>query len=136
MRALIAIVLALAASIPVWANESPPIDRTVLTMRDPFRIPEIAAKQSEPLTELQLHPIHEYRLTGVITGPKRIRGMIVAPDGKTHFVSKGDKIGNKRGFISEITPKKVVVQEYVVNVMGEEEVSHAELKVPEGAGGN
>jgi Tfp pilus assembly protein PilP len=118
---------------PVLAQEAegekPTFGQEVLTMRDPFRRPRVASGPTVAISDLELHPLHSYLLTGIMTGPNRIRGMVRAPDGKTHFVSESDKIGNRRGVIKQITPTAVVVQETVVNVLGEEELTVTELKI-------
>lgn len=100
-----------------------------LKFRDPFKQPETQKSSTEQLTDLEKYPVSEFKLTGVMTGPKKMRAMILAPDGKTHFVSEKMKIGNKNGIIAKITTKSLVVKEKLVNALGEEELIETEMSM-------
>ncbi len=105
-----------------------------LKFRDPFKQPETQKSSNEQLTDLEKYAVNEFKLTGVMTGPKRMRAMILAPDGKTHFVSEKMKIGNKNGIIAKITTKSLVVKEKLVNALGEEELIETEMSMAADAG--
>jgi len=107
----------------------------VMSIRDPFKMPKIITQKTAPQGELEQFAIHTFQVTGVITGPGKIRAMILDPNGKTHFVSKDDKIGLKKGVIHRITREGVQIMEKVVNVLGQEELVMTELKIPVGTGG-
>jgi hypothetical protein len=65
-----------------------------------------------------------------LTGPARLKAMIVAPNGKTYFVSESQKIGTRDGVIRKITTKAVLVREKIVNVIGREETIDFEIRLP------
>lgn len=107
--------------------------RDLSLLRDPFKMPAIAQKAGEPKTELERFSAHQYKLLGVMTGPKETRAMIVDPNGNTHFIKKNDKIGTRNGKVNRITAKTVTVYERVVNVLGKEENVVTEITMNSGA---
>jgi hypothetical protein len=100
-----------------------------MQFRDPFKSPEIQSSVQGNISQLEKYIITEYKLTGVMTGPLRMRAMIMSPDGKTHFVSEGVKLGNRGGIIKKITTKSVVVRERSVNALGEEEFTTTQILI-------
>jgi hypothetical protein len=81
-------------------------------LRDPFSLPSVEngdAKIKRP--ELTLFPVNELKLNGVITGPKKLRAMISAPNGKTFFVKIGDMIGLRNGRVTQIRSDAITVLE-------------------------
>lgn len=107
-----------------------PIGTDVLQIRDPFRMPIISKEMAQPKSELELYPVHSFKMTGIVTGPKKLRAMLTGPDGKIHFVSESDKIGIKKGFVRKISAEYVEVLEKVVNVLGQEETVITQLELP------
>ena len=97
--------------------------------RDPFKSPELQTTAAGAVSPLEKYILTEYKLTGVMTGPRRMRAMIQAPDGKSHFVSEGMKLGNRGGIIKRITTKSVIVTERSVNALGEEEFTRSEISI-------
>ncbi len=93
----------------------------MLRIRDPFKKPQMIADASVPRTELEMIPVENFKMVGVITGPDRVRAMLVDPTGKTHFVNERMKIGLRKGVIRKITADSILIQEKIVNVMGQEE---------------
>jgi Tfp pilus assembly protein PilP len=103
----------------VAAVQPPPAE--MLKLRDPFRRPEIRGPEGIAKTELEMFPAEQLRLVAVVTGPERLRAMILAPNGKNYFVSVKTKVGTRDGVVSRITADSVRIQEKVVNVLGQEE---------------
>ncbi len=102
--------------------------------RDPFKEPAISEMQ-ELRSELERYAVTEFRVVAVITGPLRMRAMLIAPDSKTHYVSEKMKIGLRDGVIVKITTKSVVVREKVVNPLGEVEMFDTEISIDQPATG-
>lgn len=96
--------------------------------RDPFKEPIISETQVFK-SDLEKFAVTDFKVTGVITGPIRMRAMLLAPDGKTHYVSEKMKIGLRDGVIVKITTKTVVVREKVVNPLGEVELFDTEIGI-------
>ncbi len=126
---------------PAFAVE-PPADQAgedlssaieeALSLRDPFKRPESAGGiVAAAVSELERYPVEQYKLVGVITGADRLRAIIQDPSGKTHFVSERMKIGTRRGVIREIRADSVIVREKMVNVLGKEEPSDSEIRLPD-----
>ncbi|MEO5971335.1 MAG: pilus assembly protein PilP, partial [Bdellovibrionia bacterium] len=101
----------------------------IYKLRDPFKMSEAEIKVSEAKTDLERYPIGEFKLVGVLTGPKHIRAMLLAPDGKTYFVSERAKIGVSGGIVHRIAPDGIQIREKVVNAIGEVENMDSMIKM-------
>jgi hypothetical protein len=105
-----------------------------LSLRDPFKRPEgFRVNTAVAVSELERFPTEQYKLVGVITGASRLRAILQDPEGKTHFVAERMRIGTRRGVIRQIRSDAVVVREKMVNVLGKEEASDSEIRLPDEA---
>jgi len=77
--------------------------------RDPFEPPEASDKGTT--NELLRFDLNEMNLVAVLSGMGSPQGMIVLPNGKTHIVQVGDRVGRHNGRISKIKDNEVVVKE-------------------------
>lgn len=113
---------------PAMESAPPPPPRIVdyKKFRDPFKEPLIS-EIADLRSELEKFAVTDFKLSGIITGPLRMRAMIIAPDGKTHYVSEKMKIGLRDGVIQRITTKTIIVREKVVNPLGEIEFFETEI---------
>jgi len=100
--------------------------------RDPFKEPAVAEIQ-ETRSELERYAVTDFKVVAVITGPLRMRAMLLGPDSKTHYVSEKMKIGLRDGVITKITTKSIVVREKVVNPLGEVEYFDTEIAMDQPA---
>ncbi len=101
--------------------------------RDPFRS-IITASPKRPtgvneLPPLQRNRVSDLRLQGIIWGSYGPKAIVNTPDGKGYTVGIGTKVGFNHGVISEITPKKVVVEETVLNIFGEPKKRRTEMEL-------
>jgi len=122
---LIALV-GLTAISALAAEQAPTAVVDYKKFRDPFKEP-LVNEVLEVRSELERYAVTDFKLVAVITGPLRMRAMIVAPDAKTHYVSEKMKIGLRDGVIVKITTKSVIVREKVVNPLGEVELFDTEI---------
>ncbi len=106
------------------------IDADILKLRDPFKRPSPQTEGEEPKTDLELFPVDQLRLVGVVTGPDRVRAMVSAPNGRTYVVAEKTKVGVRKGIVKAISAERVVISERFVNVLGQEEQLDTELKLP------
>ena len=128
--------LLLLLSAPVWAapdfgastGESA-IPDDYLKLRDPFKRPPLKAGDVTPKSDLEAFSVEQFKMVGVIAGDRTL-AMLVAPNGKTYFVSERMKIGLRKGIITRITPKSVKVLEKIINVLGKEESVDYEIPLP------
>ncbi|MBS1963940.1 MAG: pilus assembly protein PilP [Bdellovibrionales bacterium] len=122
-----------AASLSAAPAPSSPVDYK--KFRDPFKEPSVV-EQAVTKSELERYPITDFKVVAIITGPIRMRAMLTAPDGKTHYVSEHMKIGTRDGEIVKITTKSIVVREKVVNPLGEVEQFDSEIGMDQPASGS
>ncbi|MEK6706100.1 MAG: pilus assembly protein PilP [Bdellovibrionota bacterium] len=118
---------------PVATKQDTPIPEDLLKIRDPFKRPPIEKKALVPKNELENYPVESLKMVGALTGPQRVRAMVLAPDGKTFIVSEKMKIGTRNGTVKGITADTIYVREKVVNVIGQTENLDSEIRIqPEG----
>lgn len=105
----------------------------ILKRRDPFAKPDLMARRRKNgalMSELEQIPVQDFKMVGVVTGPNRLKAMILAPNGKTYFVSEHDRIGVNKGVIKKITPDAIIVREKILNLLGKEEDILTEIALP------
>ncbi len=95
----------------------------ILKIRDPFRGPALEGDGlgDEMGGGLESFPASDFKLLGVVTGPKRFKAMVLAPNGKTYFVATKDHIGIRKGTVERILSDRLIVRERVTNLIGQEE---------------
>ena len=106
------------------------IPEELLKLRDPFKRPQKMIAHAQPKSELEMYSVADFKLLGVVTGPEKIKAMILAPNGKTYFVAENQKLGDKKGIIKKITSDKVQVVEKAANLLAVEETVTSEILLP------
>jgi type IV pilus assembly protein PilP len=102
--------------------------------RDPFRPftldlrPEVP---NEPLTPLQRYEIPQLRLAGVLLESLPPRAMLEDNSGMGFIVTPGTPIGRNRGVVAAIEPRRVIVEEKVLDFYGNEQVQRVVLEMPQ-----
>ncbi len=107
---------------------------------DPFRPfldkKEIASrdrkKDQRPLTPLEKVEVSQLQLVGILWypgKPNNARAMVELPDGKGYLLQEGSRVGRNSGEVVRILPHRVVVQEKVVDVLGNTKKKKITLKV-------
>jgi Tfp pilus assembly protein PilP len=98
---------------PAMALETVLSEEYIAEIRDPFALPSLGPVfGGGKRPELTLFSINDLKLNGVITGPKKLRAMVSAPNGKTFFVKIGDPIGMLNGKITQIRSDAITVVEF------------------------
>ena len=82
-------------SLTAQAVDAPPEE--MLKVRDPFRRPDVVAENLAATSPLERFPASDFQMIGVLTGPEKIRAMVLGPDGKSLFVAERMKIGQRHG---------------------------------------
>jgi len=116
---VLAVTIAAASDIP----------KDLLTQRDPFKMPEIP-KNTATVSELEMYPVEQFKLIGVLEGLNGLSAMVVSPNGKTYFVKKGMVMGTQKGTIRKITDDALIVRERVKNVLGDLESVDTSITLP------
>ena len=116
-------------------GESEKIDASFLSLRDIFKAPDIVKDEKDDMkSDLEIYPITDFKMIGVMTGPERAKGMVLLPNKKTYFVSEQDRVGTRSGVIMKITPEAITIREKIVNVLGQEEDVNTEIKLQSALG--
>lgn len=102
--------------------------------RDPFvAFLKLQKKDAGPslgsLPPLQRYEVGEFRLVGVIWGPKAARALVEDSEGKGYTLKVGTKIGRSGGVVTRITDKEVVVREEFRDYMGSKVKRDSSLKL-------
>lgn len=103
-------------------------EELIRTLRNPF-LPPVELTKKKPKSELELIALKDFRLNGVITGPRKVRAMISGPGNKTFFVAVGEKLGQRDGRITSIQPDLIKVVEYEIDDRGRRTPEIFEIRI-------
>lgn len=144
MRARDARLLALSlfwASLPAAGAATPadtqgepsmPVEQ-MMKLRDPFKRPLSMKNDSGvPKTPLEMHAVDRYKVIGILTGPSRMRAVLIDPEGKNYIVSERMKIGLRDGAILKIYHDRVRVREKIKNILGQVENLDTDIVLNDG----
>ncbi len=113
------------------------VDTSVALNRNPFKsyIAGIEEEVEENTkTPLECCNLQTFRIIAIISGIEDARVLVISPDGKRYEVRRGDLIGAREGRVYAITPKGLIVDEFVVDERSGKKIgSRVELRMP-GAG--
>ena len=89
--------------------------------RDPFSsILQIGQrKRGNLLPPLQRVELSQIQLIGIVWGGFGYSAMVQSSDGKGYTVKAGTLVGSNKGFVKEINPKNLVVQETFTDIFGD-----------------
>ena len=105
------------------------VAETLNKLRDPFKRPAFKGALLSNKGDLESFSVETLKVVGILTGPNRIRALIMAPDGRSHLVTEKTKVGIRGGIVKKITPEGILVREKVVNVIGQEENIDTEIQL-------
>lgn len=108
--------------------------------RDPFQ-PFVLVKravdvdkENAPLTPIQQYETQQYKLNAIVIGYGEPMAMVLAPDGKSYVIRKGNKIGKNGGRVVAITSGSIVVEEKFSDVNDKIVTDNIEIKLPKREG--
>ena len=100
--------------------------------RDPFEPPTVRAENAEsPRTPLERYEVGQLKLVGVVWGPESSRAMVEDSAGLGYIVFQGTPIGSNGGFVRDIEPTRVLIEESSTNFYGETEPREVVLELPQ-----
>lgn len=102
-----------------------------LKLRDPFKPPTIELAVEKAKSPLETFSADQFKMVGVVTGPDRIKAMLLGPDGKSYFVHERSHIGIRKGIVKRIEEDSVLVIEKIPNELGSDENIETVLRLPE-----
>lgn len=114
----------------------------VKKIRNPFK-PFVAIQQKSgkagakkktdlslaPRTPLQKFALEDLKFVGVVWSKTSLKGLIEDPTGKGYTVGPGTLVGDRGGKIVKIHPDRMMVEEYGVDVLGEESVREITIQL-------
>jgi len=88
--------------------------------RDPFESFSLTILKKEKMEKpsLEKYDINQLKLVGILWKNNMPKAMFETPDGNSHIVTIGAKVGKNKGFIKQITKNKVFIEERYSNVLG------------------
>ncbi len=102
----------------------------IRALRDPFQLPpSLLAKKENPKSDLEVYPLRDFKLNGVINGPNKTRAMVTTPNNKVFFVKMGDRIGAREGKVVRILTDAIQVKEFYTDEHGMSVPDIYELKL-------
>ena len=125
------------AAVPVKEQPQEP-DKKIyayasLNKRDPFMDPTKIPKAYLPVPPnakpYERVPVEQIALKAVLWNNKGFRAMVVTPDGRGYTVKVGDHLGDKRGWITKITERRLYVTEKIPDVLGNVETKNTILQL-------
>jgi len=102
--------------------------------RDPFRPftldlrPE--TNENEILTPLQRYELPQLKLAGVVLNLRPPRAMLQDNAGMGFIITPGTPIGRRRGVVKAIEPRRIVVEEHILDYYGREQVHQVVIEMP------
>jgi type IV pilus assembly protein PilP len=104
------------------------------TRRDPFRPFTLdlrpAMDDTEILSPLQRYELPQLRLAGVVLDLATPRAMLQDNSGMGYIVTPGTPIGRRHGVVKSIEPRRVVVEEIVLDYYGRETTHQVAIDMP------
>jgi hypothetical protein len=104
--------------------------------RDPFKVPSRGGLTSGPDSSdpLRKYRLEGYRLRAIMRIAGKPQAMFEDPDGHSHVVSEGDRMGMEGAHISRIINSEVIVTERSTNYLGKETLLEKVISLPAGEG--
>jgi Tfp pilus assembly protein PilP len=136
MRPWIPIMLLFLAVAMLARAEGPTSERVTIYSpvgkRDPFKAPTSRSTNRElgSVSPLERFPVERFELKAVLRGLGPARAMVADPEGGTHIVKQGDRLGRERAVVSKILNTEVIVTERTFNYLGEETLYEKVLSLP------
>lgn len=88
-------------------------------LRDPFTLPPQAAPDAGKKSILELTPLSDFKVVGIVWTRKGPYARVATQDGTGYTVRRGTRIGQNGGVIRKITRDRVIVEEWDTTVFGE-----------------
>lgn len=95
--------------------------------RDPFSPPALETKGEE--NDLVKYDLLEVKLVAIMTGLGNAKAMVVLPNGVSHIIQEGDRIGKNKGFVTKISKTEVAVVESFKDFRGRTKKNYEKLTI-------
>jgi hypothetical protein len=103
--------------------------------RDPFRpftldLQPKTVAEDEFLTPLQRYDLQQLIVAGVMLDIEPPRAMLQDDAGMGYIVTPGTLIGRQHGVVTDVQPRRIIVEETYVDFYGREQVRQAIMEMP------
>lgn len=100
--------------------------------RDPFKVPAFkeGARFVNSFSPLEKYAVDQFVLQGVLRSDKIPKAMFRDPEGKTHIISEGTRIGRSGAVVSRILNREVIITERTTNYLGSETLFERVFSLP------
>jgi Tfp pilus assembly protein PilP len=134
--------LVVPCTAPVPAQEEPPATATDgeasqsqakrSLMRDPFRPFTLDVRKGSPvqMTPLQRYEPGQLTVVATVWDVSPPRALLEDSTGMGYIVSLGTPIGRNGGMVTAIEPQRVVVEEHVLDLYGNERINRVVMETP------
>jgi Tfp pilus assembly protein PilP len=109
------------------ANKPDPFKSFIIVRREL----EEEREKEEPRTYLETLELSQLTVTAIAISKDKRWALVQDSKGEGHVIGIGTPMGRKRGKVTEIREKEVVVVEYDMDYRGNEVVNPVSLKLPE-----
>jgi hypothetical protein len=119
---------------PVPGEAAPEVEGLEGRQRNPFRPFTLDLRPDytgEPLTPLERYDLPQLRVAAVLVDLQPPRAMLEDNSGMGFIVTPGTPIGRNRGVVAAIEPRRVIVEEKVLDFYGNEQVQRVVLEMPQ-----
>lgn len=138
MKKTIYILLGVSVAVPVFGADPNGRDEKDTNLyssfgkRDPFRVPDRSGLGGETvhIDPLRKYRLEGYRLRAILRSGNRPQAMFEDPDGKSHVVVEGDRLGMEGARVSRIVNSEVIVTERSANYLGKETLLEKVISLP------
>ena len=101
--------------------------------RDPFRPFTLSLRtethENEVLTPLQRYELPQLRLAGIVLELSPPRAMVQDNAGMGYIITPGTPIGRRHGIVKAIEPRRVVVEEQIIDYYGREQTHQVVIEM-------
>lgn len=101
--------------------------------RDPFRAatPDRTGRDVAALSELERFAIEQFQLRAILRTDRKATALFEDPEGRTHILAEGERIGREKATISRILEREVILTIQTVNYLGTEKPYEKTMALPE-----
>ncbi|MDX2169587.1 MAG: pilus assembly protein PilP, partial [Deltaproteobacteria bacterium] len=123
------------AAPPPGAPPAEGVAAEVDARRDPFRpftlsLNGDAEDPNAPLSPLQRYELPQLRLAAVVLESSPPRAMLQDNSGMGFIVTPGTPIGRRHGVVKSIEPRRIVVEELVLDYYGRQQAHQVVIEMP------
>jgi Tfp pilus assembly protein PilP len=121
---------------PAAAGSSDASAAPTKALRDPFRpfMLDLRPEARIPATPLQRYELGQLTVVATVWGVSPPRAMVEDSSGMGYIITLGTPIGSNGGVVTAIEPRRVLVEERVLDFYGREQINRVVMETPKEEG--